>query len=129
MGIFYRNIAEQLIREDGNTGRVTAVICKREDGSYAQYVDRKAIVLATGDFSGDRDMMRCCCPETADYVEDDVYDSEPDWDQGFKYGGIYKGQGQIAMAVNVGLGTAARLMRGSRDQNDVWWGAAGAFGW
>lgn len=125
--IFYRNIAEQLIREDDNTGRVTAVICKREDGSYAQYVDRKAIVLATGDFSGDRDMMRCCCPETADYVEDDVYDGEPDWDQGFKYGGIYKGQGQIAMAVNVGLGTVARLMRGSRDQNDVWARAAGAF--
>lgn len=125
--IFYRNIAEQLIREDDNTGRVTAVICKREDGSYAQYVGRKAIVLATGDFSGDRDMMRRYCPETADYVEDDVYDGEPDWDQGFKYGDIYKGQGQIAMAVNVGLGTAARLMRGSRDQNDVWARATGAF--
>jgi len=85
------------------------------------------VVLATGDFSGDRDMMRRYCPETADYVEDDVYDGEPDWDQGFKYGGIYKGQGQIAMAVNVGLGTAARLMRGSRDQNDVWARATGAF--
>ena len=39
-------------------------------------------------------MMHRFCPETADYVEDAVYDSEPDWDQGFKYGGIYKGQGQ-----------------------------------
>lgn len=92
--IFYKNIAEQLIREDNNTGRVTAVICKREDGSYAKYVGSKAIVLATGDFSGDRDMMHRFCPETADYVEDAVYDGEPDWDQGFKYGGIYKGQGQ-----------------------------------
>ncbi|BAK45872.1 FAD-binding protein [Eggerthella sp. YY7918] len=92
--IYYKNIAEQLIREDDNTGRVTAVICKREDGSYAKYVGKKAIVLATGDFSGDRDMMQCFCPETAQYVMDDVYDKEPDWDQGFKYGGIYKGQGQ-----------------------------------
>lgn len=92
--IYYKNIAEQLVREDDNTGRVTAVICKREDGTYAKYVGRKAIVLATGDFSGDRDMMQCFCPETAGYVTDDVYDSEPDWDQGFKYGGIYKGQGQ-----------------------------------
>lgn len=92
--IYYKNVAEQLIREDDNTGRVTAVICKREDGTYAKYVGRKAIVLATGDFSGDRDMMRRYCPETADYVSDDVYDKEPDWDQGFKYGGIYKGQGQ-----------------------------------
>lgn len=92
--IYYKNVAEQLIRENDNTGRVTAVICKREDGTYAKYVGKKAIVLATGDFSGDRDMMRRYCPETADYVSDDVYDKDPDWDQGFKYGGIYKGQGQ-----------------------------------
>lgn len=92
--IFYKNVAEQLIREDDNTGRVTAVVCKREDDTYAKYVGAKAIVLATGDFSADRDMMRCYCPETAHYVADDVYDGEPDYDQGFKYGGIYKGQGQ-----------------------------------
>ena len=92
--IYYKNVAEQLVREDENTGRVTAVICKREDGTYAKYVGKNAIVLATGDFSGDRDMMRCFCPETADFVDPKVYDSEPDYDQGFKYGGIYKGQGQ-----------------------------------
>ena len=92
--IYYKNVAEQLVREDDNTGRVTAVICKREDGTYAKYVGTKAIVLATGDFSGDRDMMRRYCPETAGYVTDEVYDSEPDWDMGFQYGGIYKGTGQ-----------------------------------
>ena len=92
--IYYKNVAEQLVREDDNTGRVSAVVCKREDGTYAKYVGKKAVVLATGDFSGDRDMMRRYCPETADYVSDDVYDKDPDWDQGFKYGGIYKGQGQ-----------------------------------
>ncbi len=92
--IYYKNVAEQLVREDDNTGRVTAVICKRDDDTYAKYVGRKAVVLATGDFSGDRDMMRCFCPETADYVTDDVYDGKPDYDQGFRYGGIFKGQGQ-----------------------------------
>ena len=92
--IYYKNVAEQLIREDDNTGRVTAVICKREDDTYAKYVGKKAIVLATGDFSGDRDMMHRFCPETADYVTDDVYDGKPDYDQGFRYGGIFKGQGQ-----------------------------------
>lgn len=92
--IYYKNVAEQLVREDDNTGRVTAVICKRDDDTYAKYVGKKAIVLATGDFSGDRDMMHRFCPETADYVTDDVYDGKPDYDQGFRYGGIYKGQGQ-----------------------------------
>jgi succinate dehydrogenase/fumarate reductase flavoprotein subunit len=92
--IYFNNVAEQLIREGNNTGRVSAVICKREDGSYAKYVGTKAIVLATGDFSADRDMMHCFAPETAGFVTDEVYDGEPDYDQGFKYGGIYKGQGQ-----------------------------------
>ena len=92
--IYYKNVAEQLVREDDNTGRVSAVICKREDDTYAKYVGKKAVVLATGDFSGDRDMMHRFCPETADYVTDDVYDGKPDYDQGFRYGGIYKGQGQ-----------------------------------
>ncbi|MDR0350973.1 MAG: FAD-binding protein [Coriobacteriales bacterium] len=92
--IYFQNVAEQLIREDGGTGRVSAVVCKRADGSYAKYVGTKAIVLATGDFSADRDMMYRYAPETAGFVTDEVYDGEPDYDQGFKYGGIYKGQGQ-----------------------------------
>lgn len=92
--IYFKNVAEQLIREGNNTGRVSAVICKREDGTYAKYVGTKAVVLATGDFSKDRDMMHCFAPETADFVTDEAYESEPDYDMGFQYGGIYKGQGQ-----------------------------------
>lgn len=105
--IYYKNIAEQLIREDDNKGRVTAVICKREDGTYAKYIGKKAIVLATGDFSGDRDMMHRFCPETAGYVADEVYDNEPDWDHPFKYGGIFKGQGQ-----KMGLWVGAAWQKG-----------------
>ena len=92
--IYYKNVAEQLVREDGGEGRVSAVVCRREDGTYAKFVGAKAVVLATGDFSADRDMMACYCPDTAMFVSDEVYDGEPDYDQGFKYGGIYKGQGQ-----------------------------------
>ena len=105
--INFKNVAEQLVREDDNTGRVSAVICKREDGTYAKYVGKKAVVLATGDFSADRDMMHCFCPDTADFVTDDVYDSEPDYDQGFKYGGIFKGQGQ-----KMGLWVGAAWQKG-----------------
>ena len=105
--INFKNVAEQLVREDDNTGRVSAVICKRDDGTYAKYVGKKAVVLATGDFSADRDMMHCFCPDTADFVTDDVYDGEPDYDQGFKYGGIFKGQGQ-----KMGLWVGAAWQKG-----------------
>ena len=63
--IFYSNIAKQLIRGDkpnGTEGRVTGVICEREDGSHAIYSGIKAVVLATGDFSRDKDMMAKYCP-------------------------------------------------------------------
>jgi succinate dehydrogenase/fumarate reductase flavoprotein subunit len=63
--IYYKNIARQLVRggkPNGTEGRVDAVICEREDGSFAQYVGTKAVVLATGDFSRDKDMMAKYCP-------------------------------------------------------------------
>ena len=94
---------EQLVREDNNTGRVTAVICSREDGSYAKYTGSKAVVLATGDFSANRDMMYRYAPSYAPYIADEVYDSEPNYDAGFQYGGLFKGDGQ-RMGLWVGAG-------------------------
>lgn len=94
MRIDFRTKAEQLIREDDNTGRVSAVVCSREDGSYVRYNGAKAIVLATGDFSANRDMMYRYAPAYAPYIADDVYDGETDYDAGFRYGGLFKGDGQ-----------------------------------
>ncbi|MBR2834459.1 MAG: FAD-binding protein [Coriobacteriales bacterium] len=92
--VYYKNIARQLVREDNNTGRVTAVIAEREDGSYAKYVGTKAIILATGDFSSNRDMMYKYAPYTAEIISDAVFDAEPDYDKCFVYGGLYPGDGQ-----------------------------------
>ncbi|WP_202095579.1 FAD-binding protein [Adlercreutzia mucosicola] len=101
--IDFQNKGEQLVREADNTGRVTAIICSRTDGSYAKYVGRRAIVLATGDFSANRDMMYRFAPNYAPYIDDAVYDSEPNYDAGFQYGGLYKGDGQ-RMGLWVGAG-------------------------
>lgn len=90
--IDYKVDAQQLIREDDNKGRVTAVIGKREDGSYVKYTGTKAIVLATGDFSTDKEMMEMFCPQAADYVTN--YESDTDPNVGKVYGGLYSGQGQ-----------------------------------
>ena len=59
--LIYDTKAEQLIREDG--GRVTGVVAsKTSDGSYVKFVAKKAVVLATGDYSRDKEMLACYCP-------------------------------------------------------------------
>jgi succinate dehydrogenase/fumarate reductase flavoprotein subunit len=52
----------QLVRESSN-GRVTAVVASDAGGAYRKYVARKAVILATGDFSADSEMMQKYCPE------------------------------------------------------------------
>jgi len=92
--IFFDNIGRQLVRENNNTGRVTAVIAERDNGSFAKYVGTKAIVLATGDFSTNREMMYKYAPQTAVVVSDALYDEETNYNRGFEYGGLYPGDGQ-----------------------------------
>ena len=45
--IHFQTRGVQLVRENDNTGRVSAVIAKRADGTYAKYEAAKAVVLAT----------------------------------------------------------------------------------
>ena len=88
--VFHRSIAKQLVR-DGGDGRVSAVIAADRDGNYTRYSAGKAIVLATGDFSANREMMAKYCPAYAGYFSD----KEVNYDAGFVVNGIYKGDGQL----------------------------------
>jgi fumarate reductase flavoprotein subunit len=56
----YRTAVEQLIR-DSATGRVTGVIARRPDGSYVKFVAKKAVVLCTGDYGGNKEMVNAWC--------------------------------------------------------------------
>jgi succinate dehydrogenase/fumarate reductase flavoprotein subunit len=89
--IIYETVAEQLVRENNNTGRVTAVIAKGKDGKYTKYVGTKGIVLATGDFSKDKDMMAKYCPWPIPLLSDV---GDQGYDNTFKIGGLFKGDGQ-----------------------------------
>lgn len=60
--LHYSTTGEQLVREDDNKGRVTAVVAREEDQTYTKYVGKKAVVLATGDFGQDKDMVHKYCP-------------------------------------------------------------------
>jgi succinate dehydrogenase/fumarate reductase flavoprotein subunit len=89
--IIYKMIAKQLIRDDNNTGRVSAVIAQGEDGKYTKYVGKKAIVLATGDFSADKEMMAKYCPWALPLLSDA---GDQGYDTNLKIGGVFKGDGQ-----------------------------------
>ena len=43
--IHYSTIGQYLIREDDNTGRVSAIVAKDPDGNYVKYIGKKAIVV------------------------------------------------------------------------------------
>ena len=55
--ILYNTRAVELVQPDGPGTPVTGVICQLEDESYVQYNTSKAVFLATGGFSGNKDMM------------------------------------------------------------------------
>ena len=58
----YNTLAEQLVQDE--SGRVTGVIAKGEDGTYTQYNASKAVVLCTGDIGGNEEMLRAWAPIT-----------------------------------------------------------------
>jgi len=88
--IRYKTIAKQLVREDNNTGRVTAVIAQGEDGAYTKYVGSKGIILATGDFSTNKEMMTKFCPWAMPLLTDA---GDRGYDNTFKFGGLFNGDG------------------------------------
>lgn len=81
----------QLVRENDNTGDVVAVIGETTDGVKIKYEGAKAIILATGDFSFDREMMVRYAPEYVDLID---FDRELDYDITVTRAGLYPGDGQ-----------------------------------
>jgi fumarate reductase flavoprotein subunit len=61
--IHYSTRAAQLLR--GNKGRVTGVLAETSQGDYVQFKANKAIVLCTGDYGSNPEMMEKYCPQAA----------------------------------------------------------------
>jgi fumarate reductase flavoprotein subunit len=60
---YFRTHAKQLLRT--RKGRVTGVIAQNPDREYLQFNASKAIVLCTGDYSNNAEMMTKYCPQSA----------------------------------------------------------------
>lgn len=92
--VHYKTVAQYLVRDDDNTGRVSGVVAQREDGSYVKYVANKAVVLATGDFSKNPDMMAKYSPWAWEHFKDALSFGDVDYDAELVYSGLMPGDGQ-----------------------------------
>ena len=94
--IDWRTKAEYLEKDD--SGRVVSVIAQKltdegeGTGEYVRYVGKKGIVMATGDFSQNHEMMAKYCPWVAE--NDMMADFPVDYNAGFQFGGVMPGDGQ-----------------------------------
>ncbi len=68
--IRYEMTAEQLERE--GEGRVTGVVAKGADGSYYRFTGKNGVILATGDYGNNPEMMEKWCAWAKD-VDMNVY--------------------------------------------------------
>ncbi|NPV07261.1 MAG: FAD-dependent oxidoreductase [Anaerolineae bacterium] len=59
--VYFNTRAQQLIREEG--GRVTGVVAQNEDGDYIRFNAAKAVILCTGDYGADPEMVAKYTPE------------------------------------------------------------------
>lgn len=94
--IVYSTVGKQLVRggaANGTSGRVEAVIAQASDGSYVKYAGSKAVVLATGDFSANGEMMEKYCTWAAPFYNNIPAD-EVNYDITINMGGLYRGDGQ-----------------------------------
>jgi fumarate reductase flavoprotein subunit len=80
----YRHPAVQLVREGGKTGRIAGVIAKTEAG-FRRF-NGKAVVLCTGDYGHDRDMIRKYCPWVQNVTGVNMYNPPLNTGDGQKMG-------------------------------------------
>ncbi|MBR2835538.1 MAG: FAD-binding protein [Coriobacteriales bacterium] len=85
--------AEQLVKDD--SGKVCGVIATAEDGSHVQYNAVKGVILATGDISGNKAMLKDWAPIT---LRADVC-------------GYYPAGGNMGDGITMGLWAGAALSK------------------
>ena len=103
--------------------RVAAVLAQTPEGGWLRAAAERAVVLATGDFSRNREMMRVFCPQFADGFAPEA----ADYDVGFSVGGLYQGDGH-RMALWAGAAwqrtwPCAPMIQGSRVASSLPYGS------
>jgi fumarate reductase flavoprotein subunit len=60
---YFRTQAKQLLRE--KNGRVFGVVARNHSGNYIQCIAHKAVILCTGDYAKNAEMMDKYCPQSS----------------------------------------------------------------
>jgi fumarate reductase flavoprotein subunit len=60
---YFKTRAKQLLRKKND--RVTGLIAQNEDGEYLQFNASKAVILCTGDYGNNAEMMAKYCPQSS----------------------------------------------------------------
>ena len=104
--IDFNTKAEYLIRDDDNTGRVSGLVATNADGEYVRYNASKAVVLATGDFSCNKEMVQ----KYAGWLDEQglLYYNDVNYDNTNVMGGVMPGDGQ-----KMGLWVGAAWQKGN----------------
>ena len=87
--IQYNVVAKQLVKDE--SGAVVGVVAQNADESYVEYRG-KYVVMATGGFCADKNMVAKYIPQVIPLVGTDPVDV--DYNTGFALTGIYAGDGQ-----------------------------------
>ena len=61
--VYFKTRAKQLLRK--REGRVTGIIAQNAVGDYLRFTAKKAVILCTGDYGNNAEMMAKYCPQSA----------------------------------------------------------------
>jgi hypothetical protein len=99
---YYSTPAVQLVQTD--TGKVTGVIAKSEDGKYTKFLAKKGVILATGDYQNDKAMCDYFIPDAKYYGRKQSNKTGDGFKMGYWAGGVIEPIGHTKMIHDMDAG-------------------------
>lgn len=99
---YYSTPAVQLVQTD--SGEVTGVIAKSEDGKYTKFLARKGVILATGDYQNDKAMCDYFIPDAKYFGRKQSNKTGDGFKMGYWAGGVIEPIGHTKMIHDMDAG-------------------------
>jgi len=99
---FYSTPAVQLIQND--SGEITGVIGKSEDGKYIRFIAKKGVILATGDYQNDKTMCDYFIPDAKYFGRKQSNKTGDGFKMGYWAGGVIEPIGHTKMIHDMDAG-------------------------
>lgn len=121
---YYSTAGVQLTQDE--TGRVTGVVGQQADGTYVHVQATKGVILATGDYQGNPEMIAFYCPDVNGFPPLTVGRTGEGHCMGVWAGGRIEPIGHTKMIHDIWMNSAPYLMVGPEgerfaDEHVPWW--------